>query len=79
MNCLNNSSVEGGAGAGAGTGVGVQKTAREGMEVLLPLVGAPGRPLAGSSSTPGGELRRGLRQVRGPTIAWLKGENFFFF
>ena len=52
MNCLNNVLVEGGAGAGAGMGVGVQETAEEGVRVLLPLVGAPGGPSAGSSSPP---------------------------
>ena len=33
-----------------GTGVGVRETAEDGVGVLLPLVGAPGGPSAGSSS-----------------------------
>ena len=52
MNCLNNSSVEVGAGTGAETGVGAQETAKEGVGVLLPLVGAPSRPSPGSSLPP---------------------------
>ena len=81
--------VEAGTGAGAGAGarveagaragveIGVQKTAKEGVEVLLPSVGVLSGLLISISLPPGRRLRQRLRQVQGPTIAWLKVENFF--
>ena len=58
---------------GAGAGVGALETARVGVDVPLPLVGAPGAPSASSSLPVGGGLLRGLRQVRGPAIffGWI--------
>ena len=46
------------------------------MGVLLSSLGALGRPSASLSSAPGGGLRQGLRQMRGPAIIWSKSENF---
>ena len=55
MNCLNNSLVENRTEVEAGAGVEVRahEAVGEGVEVLLPLVGAPGGLLASSSSSPG--------------------------
>ena len=69
MNCLNNLLVEGREEARAGVGVRVRETVKEGVGVLLLLLGALSRLFLSSFSPHRGRLWQKLQQMRGLAIA----------